>query len=132
MYMEIKEILREKDLLKASAIFEIPIELLRRMNEQGLLNIDHIKAVVIRQDYLNYKRYITRNKKTGKYDDGEILVALVKEYNMNLLHIRNIVYKNFNGKMCFCKVCGQRISPAQANRTGGLCTRCNADSLPKF
>jgi len=130
MEAEIKEILREKDLLKASAIYEIPIDLLRRMNEQGLLNVPRIKGMVIRQDFLNYKRHIARSK--GKFGESEILVALSKEYNLSLRDVRNMAYKNYKGKMCFCKMCGVRISVSMAKRTGGVCTRCNAESLPQF
>ena len=55
---KIMEILREKDVVKASLIFDIPVDILKKMNEQGLLNAERIKAMVIKQDFLNYKRII--------------------------------------------------------------------------
>ena len=130
MELGVTEILREKDLLKASAIFEVTIDTLKRMNEQGLLNVPRIRGIVMRQDFLNYKRHISKSK--GKFGESEILVALSKEYGLSIYHVRNIVYRNYNGKMCFCKMCGVRISISTAKRTGGVCTRCNAESLPQY
>ena len=128
---KVTEILREKDLMKASAIYEIPFDILKRMNDQCLLNVQLVKAEVIRQDYLNLKKYVRKNAGRKWYGEKELLVSLSKEYSLHVNLIRDIVNRN-NGKMTFCKVCGKRISHAMYNRTGGLCQVCNADSLPRF
>ncbi len=128
---KIMEILREKDVVKASLIFDIPVDILKKMNEQGLLNAERIKAMVIKQDFLNYKRII-KQKYEGKYEEGEILAALRKEYDVSLKEIRDIVYGNVNNLGIFCRCCGRRIGNLQAKRSGGLCISCNADSLPKL
>ena len=128
----VEKILRDKDIIKASVIFSIPVETLRQMNEQAMLNVDRIIAVIMRQDYLNYKNFIKKPENAGKYEEPEVLAALVKEYRMPLDLVKDIVNKNQKKKMCFCKWCCKRITPSQAERTGGLCPECAADTLPKY
>lgn len=127
--MKEERILRDKDLLKASAIFTIPLEQLRQLNEQRLLDVDHIRRILMRQDYLNYKRYI---KDKPKYGEEEIIEAIVKDYKEPKKYVMDVVNKNQNKKQCFCRWCSKRITPAQAYRTGGLCAECNSDTLPKY
>lgn len=127
----VMEILREKDLAKASLIFEVPIDYLRKMNEQCLLDVNRIKCTVIRQDFLNYKKII-KKRYSETHGEAEILQALMREYNMNLQQIRDIAYKNVDHLGIFCRCCGKRISNLQAKRSGGLCPVCNSDSLPKL
>lgn len=127
----ISEILREKDLAKASLIFDVPIDYLRKMNEQGMLDVSRIKCTVIRQDFLNYRKII-KKRYSETHDDAEIIQALMKEYNMPLQQVRDIAYKNTNHLGIFCRSCGKRISNLQAKRSGGLCPTCNSESLPKL
>ena len=127
--MKEERILRDKDILKASAIFSIPVETIRQMSEQRLLDVDHIRRILMRQDYLNYKRYIKDKK---KYGEEEIIEAIVKDYKEPKKYVIDVVHKNQNKKQCFCRWCCKRITPAQAARTGGLCAECNSDTLPKY
>ncbi len=128
---ETKKVLREKDLLKACAIFDVPVNIMKKMNDQGLLDVELIRAYVIRQDFLNYQRYL-KSLKSQRYNEGEILIALKNEYRLTLQDVRDIVYRNYNRVGIFCKSCGVRISNLTARRTGGLCPDCNAETLPKY
>ncbi len=125
----IEQSLRDKDLMKASLVFEVPIETLRMMNGLNILNVPRIRSVLIRQDFLNYKRAI---KDKPEFTEAEILEALCREYKEPLKYISECVYKNFQGKMYFCRMCGKRISKPLAARTGGLCTSCNSELLPSY
>jgi transcription initiation factor IIE alpha subunit len=128
----VESILREKDIVKASAVFNVPVETLMQMNEQALLNVERIRAIVMRQDFLNYKKFIRKPENKGKFGEPEILAALVKEYRMPLAEVKDIVNKNHKKRMCFCRWCCTRITPAQAEKTGGLCPDCASDALPKY
>lgn len=127
--MKEERILRNKDILKIGAISGVSVEVLRQMNEQRLLDVEHIRCILMRQDYLNYKRYI-KNKK--KYGEEEIIEAIMKDYKENKKYVMDVVNKNQNKKQCFCRWCCKRISPAQALRADGLCAECNSDTLPKY
>ncbi len=124
-----ERILRPKDLVKVTAIFSIPLETLRQMNEQRLLDVEFIRKVLMRQDYLNYKKYI---KGKPKYGEEEIIEAIRRDYKETKKYVMDTVNKNHNKKMCYCKWCCKRITPAQAAKTGGLCADCNSDTLPKY
>lgn len=124
-----ERILRPKDLVKVTAIFNIPLETLRQMNEQRLLDVEFIRKVLMRQDYLNYKKYI---KGKPKYGEEEIIEAIRRDYKETKKYVMDTVNKNHNKKMCYCKWCCKRITPAQAAKTGGLCADCNSDTLPKY
>ena len=71
---------------------------------------------------------------TVEDEDGEeeIIEAIRRDYKETKKYVMDTVNKNHNKKMCYCKWCCKRITPAQAAKTGGLCADCNSDTLPKY
>lgn len=127
---KIMNILREKDIKKAANLLGIEELMLKRLNDQRLLNSEYIRELLIRTDYEKLTRglkYLIDQK--DAYTFPEIKKALVKEYGVTMNMLNNILHGQKNANMYFCKKCGFRISKKTYARTGGLCSNCFSDTL---
>lgn len=119
--------LTDKDLQKASLIFNVPELEMRKLNDYGLLNSEFLKHEIIRQDYKNIKLAV---RKRPEFNEESILVAVKREHHIqSILEVRDIVNNNVNKNMTFCKNCGKRISKRTARQTQGFCHECMADFI---
>lgn len=125
----VQQILREKDIEKASDLFGIEIATLQRLNAQRLLNATYIRNLLIRADYerltsgLHWLEHQDKN-----YKFPEVVRALAREYNLNKNSLQEILYGK-NEALVFCNRCGKRMSKREYNRTKGMCSNCFADTL---
>jgi hypothetical protein len=122
--------LRDKDIQKASALFGIDELIIRRMNDQCLLNAEYIRDLLIKSDYerlTNGLRYLIDQK--NAYTFPEIKAALKKEYCISMQTLNSILHGRNNSNLCFCTKCGMRTSSLTYKRTGGLCSNCFAETL---
>jgi hypothetical protein len=127
---KIKYILREQDILKASQVFDIDVMTLRKLNDQRLLNTEYMRDVLVRFDYDKLTRgckYLVAQNKA--YTFPEVMKAIQQEYGISRQTLNSILHGKNNRTMHFCKLCGQRINGRTAERTGGLCSNCHADTL---
>ena len=130
MEKRIQNILRDKDIKKASNLLGIDELTLKRLNDQRLLNSEYIRDLIIRSDYeklVRGLRYLIDQE--NAYTFPEIKKALTKEYSVSMQTLNNILHGRTNANMHFCKKCGFRISAKTALRTGGLCSACFSDTL---
>ena len=125
----VQQILRDKDIEKASDLFSIDIATLKRLNAQRLLNATYIRNLLIRADYerltsgLHWLEHQDKN-----YRFPEVIRALAREYNLNKNSIQEILHGR-NESLVFCNRCGRRMSKREYNRTKGMCSNCFADTL---
>ena len=127
---QVMRILRDKDIVKASKLFGIEEAILKRLNDQRLLDADYIRSLLIKSDY----EYLTKGLKylvdqENTYTFPEIMEALKKEYGVPKDELNAIIHGRRNVTMYFCRRCAIRITKATFNRTGGLCSNCFADTL---
>ena len=126
----VTRILRDKDIVKASKLFGIEEAILKRLNDQHLLDSDYIRCLLIKSDY----EYLMRGLKylvdqRGAYTTAEVMAALKKEYKVKDDELKAILHGNRNSTMYFCRKCGIRVTKNTHIRTGGLCNVCFADLL---
>lgn len=127
---KINYILRERDILKASQVFDTNVMTLRKLNDQRLLNTEYIRDVLIRYDYDKLTRgcrYLVAENRA--YTFPEVMKAIMQEYGISKQTLNSILHGKNNRTMHFCKVCGQRVPGHTYERTGGLCSNCHADTL---
>ena len=127
---KIKYILRERDILKASQVFNVDVITLRNMNDQRLLNTEYIRDVLVRYDYDKLTRgckYLVAANKA--YTFPEVMKAIMQEYGISKQTLNSILHGTNNRTMHFCKLCGQRVSGKTFERTGGLCSNCHSETL---
>ena len=91
MEKRIQNILRDKDIKKASNLLGIDELTLKRLNDQRLLNSEYIRDLIIRSDYeklVRGLRYLIDQE--NAYTFPEIKKALTKEYSVSMQTLNNI------------------------------------------
>lgn len=126
----VQHVLRECDIEKATVVFGVDEESLRRMNDQHLLNTEFIRDNLIMYDW----RAMTKGLKALNvlkrgYTFPEVGEALCKHYNISKQHLNLLLNGALKKDYIFCKRCGLRITRATHDRTGGLCSHCFSDTI---
>lgn len=124
--------LREKDMQKASIVIGIDEATLRRLNDQGLINTNIIRKMLIKYDYERLVAGLKILREDNKaYTYKELLFALQKEYDLGPTQLLRILRKKGGYKECYCKICGKRVPPSTYKRTRGFCSECYSEELLK-
>lgn len=127
--VKITRILRDSDVLKASAVLGIEYSVLAQLNDRALLNTEYIRETLIREDFRKLTsglRYLV--ERNNAYSYPEVTDAVCKHWDITKRQLRDIVKKK-NVQMAFCPNCGKRVEPIASKRTGGLCADCFTESL---
>lgn len=124
---KITYILREKDIKKASVLFNIDEASLRVMNERRILNAEYIRECLIKNDFkklTNGLELLASENKTYAYP--EAIMAVCNEYGISRKAFSKLYNNRVNAGMIFCNRCGKRVSRQQFEKTNGLCEECFA------
>jgi len=121
--------LRQKDIEKAAELFGYDQAIFKQFNDQRLLNVEYIRALLIRMDFerLTSGLHWLEHNDT-KYAYPEVMKALARNYGVTVKVIQQTLHGK-NEAIVFCSKCGIRISRQVAKRTGGLCSNCYADTI---
>lgn len=120
-------ILREKDIKKASVLFDVDEASLRLMNERRLLNTEYIRECLIKNDFkklTNGLELLASENKTYTYP--EAIAAVCNEYGVSRKAFTQLYNNRVNAGMIFCAKCGKRVTKQQFGKTNGLCEECFA------
>lgn len=120
-------ILREKDIKKASVLFDVDEASLRLMNERRLLNTEYIRECLIKNDFkklTNGLELLASENKTYTYP--EAIAAVCNEYGVSRKAFTQLYNNRVNAGMVFCTKCGKRVTKQQFEKTNGLCEECFA------
>lgn len=123
-------VLREKDIKKASVLFDVEEASLRVLNEKRLLNAEYIRERLIKNDFkklTNGLELLARVNKTYTYP--EAVIAVCNEYNISKKAFYQIYNSKTNSCLIFCQKCGKRINKQQFEKTNGLCEDCFAKTI---
>lgn len=121
--------LRQKDIEKAADMFGYDQAIFKQFNDQRLLNVEYIRALLIRMDFERLTsglHWLEHNDK--KYAYPEVMKALARNYGVTV----KVIQQTLSGKneaIMFCSKCGIRINRQVSKRTGGLCSNCFADTI---
>ena len=130
MRNNIQHVLRDCDIEKATVVFGVDEESLRRMNDQHLLNAEFIRDNLIMYDWKQMTKGLKALHVLKKgYTFPEVGDALCKHYNISKQHLNLLLNGGLGKNFIFCRRCGLRISRQTNDRTGGLCSHCFADTI---
>lgn len=113
--------LRDKEINKLSSALQLPIETIQKFNLLKLIDVTEARNLLILSDW----RKLKRNR---KYTTGQIVEALMNEYNVSNSKVTSIIYAKRSTEK-HCAVCDKRITKGEHLRNDGKCDKCVVKSI---
>lgn len=112
----------EKKSNTLSIILNIPVEQLKLLDSQGILDRRAINKLLLKYEY-------DRIIKTKQYAKKQVIVALMADFEVSKSYVENVIYqKNDKGKFR-CVSCGSFMSRYKYYTYKGTCDECNVKKI---
>lgn len=116
-----KNIIYDLYLQKVADTTGIPVEYVTAMRDNGMMNQQRTREILIRHDY----HTLTRTK---KFSNAQIITKLAVLYDTKEATIRKAI-KIPPKHIFYCSKCGKQMSKLTYQLNDGICDRCISKSI---